>query len=139
MPSQSTPVPTASGRTGARRAITVAGAVVAALALWGLTGPVAGIDLAARLGEAVQPVGPAAVVAASLVAGLAAWGLLAVLERLVRRPRRVWTIVAVVVLVLSLAGPLGAADTGSMLALAGMHLVVAAVLIYGLAPTARAR
>ncbi|MEU8272436.1 DUF6069 family protein [Sphaerisporangium sp. NPDC049002] len=131
--------PGRAGRTATRRALTVAGGTVAALAVWAVAGPVAGAGLTVQVGGAVQPVGPGAVAVASLVAGLAAWALLASLERIVRRPGRLWTIIAVVVLVLSLLGPLGAVGAGSMVALACMHLVVAAVLIPGLGRSARAR
>ena len=113
-----------------RRVVAVTAATAAALAAWVLTGPVAGIDVTVQSGETIQPVGPGAVTIASLVAGLAAWALLALLERLVRRPRRIWTAVAITVLVLSLAGPLGSgADSASAATLAAMHFVVAAVLI----------
>ncbi|WP_433469786.1 DUF6069 family protein [Spirillospora sp. CA-128828] len=122
----------------ARRGLTVAGATAAALALWALTGPVAGLDPSTETGGEVRPVGAGAVVAGGLIAGLAAWGLLALLERTVARPGRVWTVIAVAVLVLSMTGPLGSAGDGaSMAILAGMHLVVAAVLIPGLARSAR--
>jgi hypothetical protein len=123
-----------------RRALTVAAAPVAALALWTLTGPVAGLEASAETGGRAQPVGAAAVVLVSLAAGLAAWGLLAVLERTAGRPRRVWTITAPAVLALSLTGPLGsAADTASLGVLTAMHLLVGAVLIPGLALSARTR
>ncbi|MFC4534852.1 DUF6069 family protein [Sphaerisporangium dianthi] len=144
MSSQTTSVRTGSareGRTGARRAlITVAGATVTALTSWALAGPASGVDLTVRTGGALQQVGPVAAAAASLVAGLAAWALLAVLERFTSRPRRIFTIVAVAVLTLSLAGPLGqAAGTASALRLIGMHLAVAAVLIFGLVWRRRGR
>jgi hypothetical protein len=122
----------------ARRGLTVAGATTAALALWTLTGPVAGLDPSAETGGRLSTIGAAPVIAGSLLAGLAGWGLLALLERTAARPGRIWTILALVVLVLSLGGPLGsAADGTSMAVLTGMHLVVAAVLIPGLGPTAR--
>lgn len=122
----------------ARRALTVAGAAAAALALWVLTGPVAGLDPSAETGGEIRTVGAAPVVMGGLVAGLAAWGLLALLERTVARPGRVWAAIALAVLVLSLCGPLGSAGDGtSMAILTGMHLVVAAVLIPGLGGSAR--
>ncbi len=63
-----------------------------------------------------------------------AWGSLAGLERFVRRPVRIpWAGSAVVATLLSFGGPLGAADTASKLALSCLHVVVAAVLIPGLA------
>ncbi|GAA4322460.1 hypothetical protein BJY14_008778 [Actinomadura luteofluorescens] len=127
-----------SGGTGARRALTVAGAVAAPLALWVVTGPVTGLDPSAETGGEVQPVGAGLVIAGSLIPGLAAWGLLALLERVTGRPGRVWTVIAVAALVLSMSGPLsGAADGASMAVLAGMHLIVAAILIPGLGRTAR--
>ncbi|WP_412517713.1 DUF6069 family protein [Actinomadura madurae] len=123
----------------ARRALTVAGAVAAALALWALTGPVAGLDPSAETGGQLRTVGAAPVIAGSLIAGLAGWGLLALLERTTARPGRIWTALALAVLVLSLGGPLGSAGDGtSMAVLTGMHLIVAAVLIPGLGRTARA-
>ncbi|MFC0861320.1 DUF6069 family protein [Sphaerimonospora cavernae] len=143
MPSETTSTPTASGQVGRpviRRVLIVAGATVAAVALWALAGPVAGVGLTVRLGGAVQPVGPGAVAGASLFAGLAAWALLASLERVMKRPGRTWTVIAVVVLLLSLTGPLGSAvGTASTVALSGIHLIVAAVLIPGMGRTARGR
>ncbi|MFG2089521.1 MULTISPECIES: DUF6069 family protein [unclassified Spirillospora] len=124
----------------ARRTLTVAGATAAALLLWTLAGPVAGHAPSAATGGDAQPVGAVPVAVAGLLAGLAAWALLALLERTVGRPGRVWTIAAVAVLALSMTGPLGsAADTASAAILAAMHLLVAAVLIPGLGLTARGR
>ncbi|MFF5263480.1 DUF6069 family protein [Actinomadura viridis] len=125
------------GRT-ARRALTAAGAAAAALALWALAGPVAGVDLTVESGGTARTVGAGAVIVSALVAGLAAWALLASLERFLRAPVRVWTAIAAVVLVLSLAGPFtSGAGTAGALVLGGLHLVVGAVLIPGLALTAR--
>jgi multisubunit Na+/H+ antiporter MnhC subunit len=122
---------TAARRAG--RAITVVAAAAGALLLWTIDGPWAGHDLAVRQGDAVQPVGPAAVVVTALVAGLAAWGLLALLERTMRRSVRTYRIIASIVLVLSLAGPLGSGvGTSSRLALLAMHITVGAALIIGL-------
>ncbi|MEU8801867.1 DUF6069 family protein [Spirillospora sp. NPDC048819] len=123
-----------------RRTLTVAGAAAAALVLWTLTGPVAGHGPSAATGGDVHPVGAVTVAVGGLLAGLAAWALLALLERTVSRPGRVWTITAVTVLALSMTGPLGsAADTASTAILAAMHLLVAAVLIPGLGLSARGR
>jgi hypothetical protein len=50
----------------------------------------------------------------------------------------IWTVIAVLVTVLSLAGPLGnAATPDAGVALAVMHLVVGAVVILGFRRTAR--
>ncbi|GAA3931120.1 hypothetical protein GCM10023085_10640 [Actinomadura viridis] len=132
-----TPSLTGRGRA-ARRALTVAGAAAAALALWALAGPAAGIDLTVGSGGTARTVGAGAVITSALVAGLAAWALLASMERFLRAPARVWTTIAAVVLVLSLAGPFTAgAGTAGTLVLGGLHLLVGAVLIPGLALTAR--
>jgi len=70
---------------------------------------------------------------AALIAGLAAWGLLALLERTIRRPVPTYRVIASIVLILSLAAPLGSGvDTSSRLVLLGMHLTVATALIVGL-------
>ncbi|MFD6948597.1 hypothetical protein A6A08_18245 [Nocardiopsis sp. TSRI0078] len=127
-----------SSRPTARRALTVAAAVLAPLFLWALTVPLAGVELTALPGGEPRAVGPVAVAVAGLVFGLAAWALLAVLERTVRRPGRVWTVVAFSVLVLSLAGPVtSGAEPAAVLVLAGMHVLVGAVLILGLGRSSR--
>ena len=119
-----------------------AGAVGAALGGWLVAGPLLGIDLAVQpAGGGAQgvtrTVGVGAVVAASLTAALLGWALLELLERWTTRARTVWTAVAAVVLLLSLAGPLtGALSTSVAVALAAVHLVVGAVLIVGLRRTA---
>jgi hypothetical protein len=117
------------------RVLTVAAAVVAAVLAWLVAVPIVGIDLLVRPGGgAVQQVGLGSVVTVSLLASLLGWGLLALLERLVpRRALTAWTVVAVVVLMLSLTGPLTAAANAAVaIALVLMHLVVGAVLIMGL-------
>jgi hypothetical protein len=117
------------------RALAVLGAVLAVLAVWVVAVPLLGADLLVRTGDQTRPVGVGSVVAISLVAGLLAWALLALLER---RPggRQRWTAVAVVLLVLSLSGPLTAGETAAAKAgLVLLHLAVAAVLIPGLRRT----
>ncbi|MET7335830.1 DUF6069 family protein [Nonomuraea sp. NPDC005650] len=117
-----------------RPLLTLVGAPAAALAVWALAVPLAGTILTVRMGAGTQTVGPVSVVVASLVAGLAGWALLAALERWAPRPGRVWTITALVVLALSLTGPLGSAvGAAATLVLVLLHLVVGAVLVPGLA------
>lgn len=118
--------------TRLRRLLVVTAASAAALALWALAAPLAGVDLAVRQGGSDQAVGPVPVALASLLAGFAAWALLAVLERFTARAGRIWTVTAAVVLALSLLGTFGAVSTAATLALMGMHAVVGAVLILGL-------
>jgi hypothetical protein len=120
----------------ARRLIAVAVSLVAGLVVWFVIHELAGVDLAARTGDTVQSVEWPAVALISLVAGFAGWALLAVLGR-TRQPRRIWTIIAGAVLLLSLLGPLGAVDTASTLGLAALHLAVGVPLILLLRATAR--
>lgn len=122
-----------TARRRAGRAITVAAGAAASLLLWAVNDPWAGIDLTVRQGSTVQHVGPVAVVVTALLAGLAAWGLLALLERNSRHPARIYRIITTVILVLSLAGPLGnGIGLSTKLVLLGMHLTVGAALIIGL-------
>ncbi|SBT41079.1 DUF6069 family protein [Micromonospora auratinigra] len=113
-----------------RRALTVLAATLATLAVWVVAVPLAGVDLVARSGATEQTVAPAAVGVATLLAGLAGWGLLALLERLTVRARPVWTGIALLVLLVSLLGPIGSGvGTAATVTLVGMHLVAAAVLV----------
>ncbi|WP_198946365.1 DUF6069 family protein [Pseudofrankia asymbiotica] len=122
---------TTARRTG--RAITVAAGAAGALLLWAVNDPWAGVDLAVRRGDTTTHIGPAAVVVTALIAGLAAWGLFALLGRTVRHPVRTFRITALIVLALSLVGPLGSGvGISSRLVLLGMHLTVGAALIIGL-------
>lgn len=122
------------------RLAAVGSAVPAALLVWAAFELIGGVDLRAPApggaGE-THDVGALTVVLPSLLASLAGWALLAVLEGRIRRARATWTIVALAVLLLSLAGPVTATGitTANQLALASMHLAVAAVLIPLLART----
>jgi hypothetical protein len=124
------------------RVLAVIAAVLAALAVWLVTDPLLGVDLAAptRPGsEELQSITPALVAGTSLITALAGWGLLALLERFTDRPRTIWTVIALLVGLLSLAGPLSTIASTTVangLSLALMHLAVAAALIPGLAATA---
>ncbi len=131
-----TPAP--ARRTRAR-ALVIATATLAALVVWIVAVPLLGTDLLVRSGsDSAQRVGPGAVVVTSLIASLLGWVLLAVLERRTSRAHTVWTGAAVVVLVLSLGGPLTAATTtAAKTALALMHLAVGAVLIHGVRRSSR--
>ena len=75
------------------------------------------------------------------IAALAAVGVLALIERINRRPAQVWLMVSTAVLILSLGGPLSGegTDTANKLALVSMHLAAGAVLIPLLYRSARLR
>jgi hypothetical protein len=121
------------------RPIAVALGVLAALAVWGISELVFGVDVRQPAFGTGMPqdltAGP--VMVASVVAGLAAWLALALLERLTRHARAVWVALATLVLVVSLGAPLSGRgiDGGSRLVLALLHLTVGALLIVLLART----
>lgn len=120
-----------ANRVTRTRALSIAGAVLAAVAVWAIAVPLSGTHLLIRFGSgAAQGVGIDYVIGASLAASLAGWSLLALLERRTPRALRIWTGIAFVVVVLSLSLPLTAGATlSSKVALALMHVAVAAVLI----------
>ena len=113
------------------RGAAVLGATAAATAIWAVAAT-AGVDLTVSFGsgQPVQKVTVVNVVVAALVGSLAGWGLLALLERFTARARAIWTVVAMLVAVLSLGAPLSSiASPGTKVSLAAMHLVVSAVMI----------
>ena len=111
------------------RAGSVAATAVATSAFW-LIASAAGTDflLSDSMGSAT--ISLPVTIAFSLVFGLLGWGALALLERFTQRARTVWTVLAVVVLLLSLL-PIFAEDatTATKIALVLIHTAVAAVLI----------
>ena len=121
----------ASARLSRTRALGVAGAVLAAAAVWAVAVPLLGLHLMIRFGNAApESVGIGLVVGASLIGSLLGWGLLAILERRTARARTIWTVVAMTLLLVSLSLPLSAGTTASTkVVLAMMHVAVAAVLI----------
>lgn len=121
-----------AGTRRRNRVTAVGAAVAAALVVWVVAAPVLRVDLAVPSGTQTMQIGVGLVIVNALVAALAGWALLALLERFTSRPRTVWTVVAVLTLLVSFNGPLvaaGAASTATKLTLAAMHLAVGAVLI----------
>ena len=115
----------------------VLGATAAAVAIWAVA-TAAGTELTVSFGPAqpIQKVTVVNVVVAALVGSLAGWGLLALLRRFTANARAVWTVIAIVVALLSLGGPLSPiASAGTKVALVAMHLAVATVVIVGLRRT----
>lgn len=120
-----------------RAALTVGSATAAAVLLW-IAAQVTGVELEVDTALlAPMVIGLPLVLIAALGASLAGWGALALLQRLTSQARRVWTVVAVATLLLSLPPLLtveAAAETRLYLAL--MHIIVGAVLIPGLRASA---
>jgi Family of unknown function (DUF6069) len=121
----------ASAHVSQDRMLGIAGATLAAVAVWTIEVPLLGIRLLTQFGNAApQSVGIALVVVSSLAGSLAGWGLLAILERRFARARTIWTGIAIAVLLVSFSAPISAGTTTTTkVALAMMHLAVAAVLI----------
>jgi hypothetical protein len=121
------------------RAVCAAGGAAAAAIAWSIEVPLMGIRLSIRFGGMhPQTIVAGQVVGTALVAGLLGWLLLAGLDRRVPRPRTAWTAAALLVLAVSLALPLAAATTTSAaIALIVLHLLVGAVVVPGMARTAR--
>ncbi|MFJ4903490.1 DUF6069 family protein [Streptomyces sp. NPDC088727] len=123
-----------------RRIVCLLAATVAAVIVWLIAHSALDIDLKTKAqgGGDPQEVGLAMVIGATILIGLVAWGVVALLDRKSPKARTRWTVIASIVFVLSLFGPLGSGEGGSTkAALLCMHLVVALVLIPGYASTAR--
>jgi hypothetical protein len=120
-----------TARISRARALSVGGAVAAAVAVWVVAVPLLGLHLIIRFGNgSPETVGIDFVIGASLIGSLLGWGLLALLETRTTRARRIWTVLAIAVLLVSLSLPLSAGVTApTKAALALMHMAVAAVLI----------
>jgi Family of unknown function (DUF6069) len=121
-----------------RRPLAVLAATAGAVAVW-VVAQLAGAELRVKPpGQEALVISLPVVVITVLVVGAAGWGLLALLERLTSRAVTIWTWTAVVVLLLSLSGPLTAEATNATRGwLIGMHLAVGAILIPMLRATAR--
>jgi hypothetical protein len=114
-----------------QRMRTVALAAVAPGVVW-LIATVAGADLEVTMdGQPTMRIG--------LPLVLTGWAALSVLRRVTSRAGTVWTVLAGIMLLASFGPVLTVrASTGTTLALAAMHLAVAAVLIPGLRHTVTA-
>jgi hypothetical protein len=126
---------TASLRHARReRLVAVAAAVAAALLVWAIARYGAGVSPrtpAFSTGHQPAVLTPGFVAAVSGLVSLAGWALVEVVVRRFHRPRRVWWATGLVVLGVSLSAPLSGhgVTTAQRIALACMHLAVAAVLI----------
>jgi hypothetical protein len=113
------------------RALGVAASVLAAVAVWVVAVPILGAHLTVRFGHgAVQNVQISSVIATSILASLLGWTVLTILEKRTRRAVAIWTGIALATTLLSLLFPiLAGITTSTKIALATMHLGVAAILI----------
>ena len=130
----------ASGTATIRdRALVVAAAIVAALVTWAIARLLVGDPLLVESGdgEGTVTIGLVPVVVATLTGGLLGWGVLVVLERFTRQPRRVWLILALIAMAVSMLGVAQAIGTGTTISLLALHVVVGLVLIAGFLRTVR--
>jgi chromate transport protein ChrA len=112
-------------------------AAAAAVVVWSAA-RLAGIDLVVRSGGRTSHVTVVSVIVTALVVAVAGAALLRIFERRTTNGRRTWTIVAVSVWAVSLLGPLSATRPSAGLVLAGLHLLVGAVVVLGLRHAHRA-
>jgi len=108
----------------------VLGTTVLALLAWTALVFGAGAHLEVSQGDRRQAIGATEVAMAAIVVGLLGWALLALLEHWTRRARRVWTGVAALVLLVSLAGPMASPTSAGRAGLIALHLVVGGSLIW---------
>ena len=130
----STPPDTCSDRHGDDRVLALVTTASAGLAY--LAWRLGGVHLTVRSGAGTFEVGAVSVLVTTAVVSIAGLGLLRFLEGRDARALRTWTLVACLVLLVSLLGPLGATTLSSGLALLSLHLVVGTSLLVG---TRRAR
>lgn len=138
IPTATTP-DTGAARRRLFRAASIIGSALLAWAILLIATAGAGVEVVAPGPAGMAPVTGPAVLVATLVAGLLGWAALATLERIApRRGRTWWTVLAIVVGVLStVAGPPAAATPAATGVLAALHVVVTAGIILGLRLAAR--
>jgi Family of unknown function (DUF6069) len=113
-----------------RRIATVVLAPITALTAWAIVRLI-GVDLVVSTGSGKVSAGDV-VVAATLASALA-WIVVRQLERHVRRPLLWWSRIGSTGLAVSIIGPTWLADGSSAVALIGLHIVTAVVMIIGFA------
>lgn len=87
-----------------------------------------------------QTIGIVSTIVVTAIVGLLAWGLLELLERRSGRAAATWPVIAVIVFLVSLLGPISSAvDTSSKLALIYLHIGAAATIIPLMGRTASRR
>ncbi|WP_149824392.1 DUF6069 family protein [Streptomyces tailanensis] len=117
------------------RGLAVLATVAAGALIWLVAGPVLDIDLRVPDGPGsttTTALALPAVLIGTAVISLLGWSLLALLERVAaNRARALWTVVAVLVLILSLFAPLfgEGLSGGNRATLVLLHLAVGAILV----------
>jgi hypothetical protein len=109
-------------------------AMLAASVAWACANA-AGMDLEVHSGSGTNEITIVPVIVTPMLATVVGVGLLRLLERRTTRALRVWTIVAVAVWALSFLGPISATAPGTGFVLAGIHLLVGAVIVFGVRRT----
>jgi thiamine transporter ThiT len=116
-------------RWRAGRVVAIAIAATATGLAW-LLGRLAHVDYVVDTPIGTRTITLALTIVATVVAGLAGWVVIALLERYISSPRRVWIALTLVVLALSIAPVFRTtANLGTQLMLTALHCVAAAVLI----------
>jgi len=126
------------------RLLAIAAALLLAEAVWVVAELALGLRLQAPAGPGYpepMDIGPFTVGLASAALALVGWGVLAVLERLTSRARRIWLVIALIALVASLGMPLSGTgvSAANRAVLVLMHLAVGGVLIPALYRSSRGR
>jgi hypothetical protein len=112
-----------------RRALGIVATLVVTLAVW-LLGHLAGADYWITDSQGSVRIDALVTTQVTVVLGLVGWGVLALLERLTRYGTTIWTVLAAVVVVVSMIPiVLVEATTATRVALAAVHLAVGAVLV----------
>ncbi len=90
-------------------------------------------------GQVGQPLTLAPVIISSVIGAVAATGVFAAIGWFVRRPIRLFRIVAAITLILSFVSPfsLPGAPAGMILSLELMHIIAAAIIVWALATLGR--
>jgi hypothetical protein len=116
-------------RWRAGRVVAIAIAATATGLAW-LLGRLAHVDYVVDTPTGTRTITLGLTIVATVVAGLAGWVVIALLERYISSPRRVWIALTLVVLALSIAPVFRTtANLGTQLMLTALHCVAAAVLI----------
>ena len=109
----------------------VATAAFAVLVTWALWTRVGDVHLAVRSGDGDREVGAGAATVTAVVVSVAGALLARLLSRRAEDGLRWWTVIACATWLLSMVGPLGATSLPAGVGLASLHLVVGAVVIFG--------